>query len=370
MNRTLTSVALVIAFVGAVSFVERAYGGIHALPELRISPSRVRFVAGEPIVVKVEVKNSSSEPMPSAFADNEDFSHSGDVVFRVTGDGGVLLCEERATWVHGIRPGIYMTKPQLRPNGSLTCERMFLPRLNLDQAVRGNAQGEVPLLPIGRYELKAELSWSPPGAENSSLMSEGILFDTVEPTGVDIKAAKLMTSSDVGPFFAGIHGGSPPAITELITRYPESTYARYARLRLMIDRERRIWNTSPELSPQEKSDLKSLLAEALDCVDTTEDIGLHDNVLLYSARLARKLDDENQSIQILERLIAEYPQGDSVQAAKESLMKWQRVAPLKDEPLGIAHHGNKAWLLLAIGGLAAVAMLCLILLLRKRALKT
>jgi len=369
MNGKRTCVILLNWIILTSLCCRSAYAESVRLPEFRASLAKTHLAAGEPAVVRVEVENISLESIPTVFRNIEDFSESAGVTFRVKGSDGARICEEQITPGNGHRIQLLTTNVELKPGRSFHFERMFVPRLNPGRGTQQNVSTQVALPSAGQYELECELSWSSRANENVVLASKGVPFQIIEPTGVDVQAAKLMTLPEVDTFFTGRHGGTPAAIAELMTKYPDSTYARYARLRLTLDRERQIWNTSPGLTPSEMKELGETLSEALSYVDTTQDMGFHDDVLLYSARLARKLGDEIGSIRILKKLIAQYPKGNTAQTAEESLVKWQRTAPLKSEPLGMTHRNNKAWLLLIIAGLVGAGMLCLILLLKRRSAK-
>lgn len=296
-----------------------AEGETTAIPTLSTTLFKKQFLAGEPIIVNLKLANESLEPLPRVFSSNEDFANTPDFTFIVTAADDSKICE-----MH--RNGADIIRVVLGVVGSgefWQCEQMFLPRINLQKKVKPESQNSIALLSPGLYKLTAKVLWNPPQKKSVFITSNNVEFQITEPTGADAESAKLMQLPEIGGFFEGILEGKPKVITALLAKYPESTYARYARARLILDEEKHIWNTNRSANTaSERKELANLISDGLDYVEKNEDMPLSDNILLYCARMSRVLDRENESVQILNRLIKEFPQSDAVEAAQAHLNSW------------------------------------------------
>jgi hypothetical protein len=293
------------------------------LPTLSITLSKKQFLSGEPIIVNLKLTNKSSKPLPRLFGSNEDFASTADFTFTMRAtDGSEVGRIQR----HGpnVRRIVFKL---LRPQEFWQCEQMFVPRMNLQKKARLDPNSPIPLLPHGLYKLTAKLLWNLPGKEMVFITSNSVEFQIKEPTGIDAEAAKLMESPEVGGFFIGFRRKST-AIATLLAKYPESTYASYARARFILGQGEYIWNTSRSApTANKKGELALLVSNGLDYVEKNKDMPLNDNILLYCARMSRVLDREKESVQILNRIVKEFPQSDAAEAGRRQLEKWDR--PLK-----------------------------------------
>lgn len=338
------------------------------LPTLSITLSKKQFLAGEPLIVKLKLANESSKPLPRFFSSNEDFASTASLTFIVLAPDGSKVNEQRMPAMDVHRIGLIMSKfteqPYiLRSHEFWQCERMFLPRMNLQKTVRLDRKSPIPLLPPGLYKLTAKLFWNPPEEKGVFITSNSVEFQINEPTGIDAEAAKLMESRDVGGFIAGFQRTKPQAIATLLANYPDSTYARYAQVRFILGQGEYMCGTSPRQTENRKDELVHLISNGLDYVEKNKDTPLNDNILLYCARMSRMLHREKQSVQILNRLVKEFPQSDAAEAGQRQLEKWDR--PLKaGEGAGLSVL-SYVMITSAVG--IVIAGLALTLLLKKKA---
>jgi hypothetical protein len=287
------------------------------MPELSVSLFKSRLIIGEPLIVSVKVENTSSESIPSAFSGTEDFSNSTSVIFRIFSSNGSVVCEEPITTASVDRIRLINNNPELKPNQSFHFERTFVPRSSLRQ----NNQTQDELLSAGRYEMECTLSWSPYANETVPLVSDKIELQIVEPTGIDVEAVKLLTSSELDTFFTGRHGGRPLAITTLIAKYPESTYAKYAQLRLFLDQANHMRDTGK--MDVQKNEIEDLISFGMNSVEKDNKMPLNDDILLGCARMTKALNREEEAIKIFERIVKEYPQSNSAEIAQKRLTAYK-----------------------------------------------
>jgi len=350
---------LAILMLSCCKFAE---GETTAIPTLSVTLSKKQYIAGEPIIVKLKLANESAESLPRVFGSNEDFANTPDFTFIVTAADDSKICE-----MH--RNGADIIRVVLGVVGSgefWQCEQMFLPRINLQKKVKPESQNSIALLSPGLYKLTAKVLWNPPQKNGVFITSNSVEFQTIEPTGIDVKAVKLMQSPELYGFFEGILGGKPKVITALLAQYPESTYARYARARLILDEEKHIWNTNRSATTiSEKERLANLISDGLDYVEKNKDMPLSDNILLYCARMSRVLDRENESVQILNRLIKKFPQSDAAEAAQHHLEKWENPFEPGQKPVLPTTAGKRVVAYMLIIVLGAVVIIVSLLLKKK-----
>ena len=333
------------------------------LPTLSITLSKKQFLIGEPFIVILKLANESSEPLPRVFSSNEDFA-TADFTFTVTTTDGSKICEVHIQGADIIR----LVFNLLRPQEFWQCEQMFLPRISLEKKVQWDPNSPIPLLSSGLYKLTAKLLWNPPEEKSVFITSNSVDFQINEPTGIDAEASKLIQSPEVSGFFEGTRGGKPKAITTLLANYPESTYATYARARLILDQGKHIWNTSRTApTASKKEELALLISNGLDYVEKNKDMLLNDNILLYCARMSRVLDREKESVQILKRLVKDFPQSDATEAGQRQLEKWDRPIKPGEEPASpaVTEMPVVAYTLIAVT--VGIVIAGLILLLKKKA---
>lgn len=291
-----------------------------SLPTLSISLFKKKLLIGEPIIVSLKLANESMGPLPRVFGSNEYFADTSDFVLTVTARDGTMILEARK---HGADVSRIVFKT-IKPGEFWQCEQMFLPRINFQKNVNLGSKNSTALISPGLYKLTAKLLWNPQQKNVVFITSNSVELQINEPTGIDLKAVKLMQSPELEGFFEGIRGGKPKTIATLLSDYPESTYARYARARLILDEEKRIWSTNRSANTvSERTGLSNLIADVLDYVEKNKDVPLSDNILLYCARMSRVLDRENESVRILNRLIKEFPQSDAVESAQNHIEKWE-----------------------------------------------
>jgi hypothetical protein len=350
---------LAILMLSCCKFAE---GETTAIPTLSTTLFKKQFLAGEPIIVNLKLANESLEPLPRVFSSNEDFANTPDFTFIVTAVDDSKICE-----MH--RNGADIIRVVLGVVGSgefWQCEQMFLPRINLQKKVKPESQNSIALLSPGLYKLTAKVLWNPPQKKSVLITSNNVEFQITEPTGADAESAKLMQLPELGGFFEGILEGKPKVITALLAKYPESTYARYARARLILDEEKHIWNTNRSANTaSERKGLAKLISDGLDYVEKNEDMPLSDNILLYCARMSRVLDRENESVQILNRLIKEFPQSDAAEAAQHHLEKWENPFEPGQKPVLPTTAGKRVVAYMLIIVLGAVVIIVSLLLKKK-----
>ena len=300
------------------------------LPKLTITLPKTQYIAGEPITITLKLTNESSEPIPRVFSSNEVFASTCDFNFTVTTSEDLKVYEQLKQGAGVLRIGLLIFKPILRPQEFWQCEQMFLPRMNLQNKSKMASNNTVLLLTSGLYKLTAKILWSFPNKKRiyitSNITSNTIVFQINDPLGIDAQAASLMESREVGGFITGVRGGKPKAISTLLTNYPESTYSKYARGRLILDQAKHLWDTRPTLVAEKKIEFFSVILDGLDYVenDKNKNMQFNDNILLYCARLAYKLNRENTSLSILKRIIEDFPKSDAAEAAKSHIVKWDR----------------------------------------------
>jgi len=254
----------------------------------------------------------------------------------------------------------------IKPGEFLQCEQMFLPWCNQRKDIMDQNM-PIRLLPAGLYELTSKVLWSVPQKEGVLITSNIVELQIKDPTGIDAEAVKLMQSPEVVGFFEGTRGGKPKAITTLLAKYPGSTYAKYARARLILDEEKNIWNTNRSTTTvSEKEGLANLISNALKYVQKNKDMPLSDNILLYCARMNRIIDRENESIRLLNQLVKDFPQSDAAEAAQAQLEKWTKPFEPGGKPaLTIAK--RMPLLVYALIGVIVILVISTSILLKKKA---
>jgi len=320
MKQLTVGIRFISAFL-ALSCSRSAEAETLGLPTLSITVSKRQHIAGEPIIAKLKLANESGQPLPRVFGSNEDFGDTADFAFIVTTGHGAVVFDGRRQGADVIRAVLQTIKP----SEFWQCEQMFLPWSNLQKRGEMDQNTPIPLLAAGLYELTSKVLWSLPQKEGVLITSNSVELQIKEPTGIDLEAVKLMQSPEVVGFFEGTRGGKPKAITTLLANYPGSTYAKYARARLILDEEKDIWNTNRSAATvSEKEGLANLISDALNYVQKHKDMPLSDNILLYCARMNRILDRENESIRLLNRLVKDFPQSDAAEPAQAQLQKWTK----------------------------------------------
>ena len=295
-----------------------------ALPVLSIALAKTECITGEPVIVSIKLANESAKPIPRVFGDNESFGRSEDFIFVVTAGDGTKVCEVGRQGASTMRVVLGV----LEPGEFWECEKMFLPRMNLDERSTFGQRRPSRLLSPGSYKVVAQVLWSIPGKAGTLLTSNNVEIEVKEPRGVDAEAVNLMRSPELGGFFLGVHGGKPKPVADLLSDYPKSTYAEYARVRLMLDYAGGLWNTSRAATTgEEKKKVANFISEGLDYVKENKDMPLSDNIMLYCARMSRIVDQEEKSVRILRQLVKDFPQSDAAEAAERHLGSW--AAPLK-----------------------------------------
>jgi len=287
------------------------------LPTLILTLSQVSYVAGEPVIAQLKLVNETSEEIPRHYVSDEHFARA-QFFFMIFGSDGTEISRQ-------IIPGLgtlqfYHLRPRVKPGEFLQCEQMFLTHKRLS-----NPGDPVKLLDPGTYQLRASVLW--PGAGDDGIISNPVTLEITPPVGTDMEAAKLLETYGLGGFFNGTGGGQPAAIAELLSKYPASTYARYARSRLILDKTSWFWNTKRQnVSDTEKQQVDKLISDALAYVGEYPEMRLSDNILLGCARLQAMRRQKDKAVQTLERIAKDYPMSDVKRTSEQHLTEWRQPA--------------------------------------------
>lgn len=300
-----------------------------------LSAPKTQYVVGEPIVAQFKLINQAYQPAARFFRDSKDFAHADfEVMMEAVDDsitpivplksnfGAVRLWPQ--TPLHMRRP------PTIGPGEFWQCEKTFLPAIRLGRARRSSGPSWG-LVPEGRYTLRANVLLLGPKEFRSYVESEPFVIEYKEPVGVDAEALKLLSTTEPqSGFFNGSLGSQPDVIRALLLKYPESTYARYARARISLDHAREFLGSTgapSPLSPAQKARADEIASEALAYVREFPDMLLSDNILLSCARVQERAGKKEEAVQTLKRIISEYGDSDACEAAKELLGRQPGPSP-------------------------------------------
>jgi hypothetical protein len=327
-----------LALVCAFAFVTERVAFAGQIPLLSVSLTKKEYVVGEPLIVTVRL-GSPSTPLFRVFSDNEAFARTADLVFVFSGGDGTTVGEIRVDGADEASIDARMRSAR-KPGEFWECQKVILPcRSERKQALFT----PVGLLGPGGWRLRASVLWDAsafeeqePGSVRRGVRIESgeVAFRTREPAGVDAEAVRLVTC-DLRGFFLGTSGGDPEAIRQLLARHPGSTYARYARARLLIDRMGSFWGTKRTgLSPAESEEVSRLIAEALEHAAMPEFAPLADNMLLLRARMQTIRNDNTGAARTLNLILSRFPASDAAETARTWLSNMpQGFSALTPEPL-------------------------------------
>lgn len=319
------SLILYIFSVVQVRFCEISLSNEAPLkPVLSVKLLKSNLISGEPIIVSIRAENDSQEPVANSFRNNDYFGRKADFAFSIQNREGIRICEINIPTNSVFDPVILLKRRLLRAREFFQCEKIFLPWMNL-QGKKPFSLGDEPpdnisMLPPGSYKLTVRLRWAPPRMESFHIFSQPVEFNIREPVGVDARSVKLLESGQIVGFFEGYLGDKPEPISVLLKDYPESTYAKYARLRLVLDRGH-LADGAGRIETG-KNEMEDLIADGLNLVQTDIDMPLNDDVLLACARMNIGLGNEEESIRILTRLVKEFPNSNSAEAAQKKLTSY------------------------------------------------
>jgi hypothetical protein len=319
MNRVASRLP-VLVLVAVLSRLGHADDSTKPMPVLEISLTKTRYIVGEPLILRLVLANRSSEKIPRYFLGDDDFA-SMDVILTFSASDQAAVFETQIPGSGGsqVVPMAMRTPPTIEPGASWQCEQMFVPMHFLDEVYT--------VVPAGRYRVSAKVflpDRRPSGLTDSSNTLEMVIAN---PTGDDAKARALLGPRGMAAFFLGVRGGKPKEIERLLAEYPLSTYARYARARLTLDRARHWWGTRSTSLPSDHEELRALVAEGRAYIREFPDMPLNDDILLWCARTQYAAGDKEQSVRTLQELIRDYPQSETIPTARKHLEDWQRSHP-------------------------------------------
>jgi len=287
-----------------------------AIPVLEISSVKAECVAGQPLIVRLVAANRSSEKMTRYYRDDEDFD-ARTVIFTFVSDERSEVSTTRLEGRGGFSRELKLDDPPIvNPGTTWQCEKMFVPTHRRDDTYT--------VLPAGRYRLSAKVflpAGKPVGAIESSNSFD---LRIIDPTGDDAKALALLGPAGMAAFFSGVRGGEPDEIKSLLAQYPQSTYARYAQARLIMDSAKHWWDTRRPSSAADRDQLPALIAESRAYIQRYPDMPLNDNILLWCARLQYMAGEKGESAHTLQALIRDYPQSEVIQTARKHVEDWRR----------------------------------------------
>jgi hypothetical protein len=307
-----------VAFAGVlISASQDGHAG-NGAPVLEISLAKRQHLVAEPLILRLVLTNKSSEKMPRYFLDDEHLAIT-DVflAFNRSGQSGVFQTRIAGLGVRTL-PLRFRSPPTIEPGDSWQCERMIVPSY-LDDDYRYT------LLAAGHYRLSAKvpLPGSQPGLFVES--TNALEVEITSPTGEEEKARALLGPNGMASFFLGEQGGKPEEIGRLLAEYPQSTYARYAQARLIMDSAKHWWDTRRPSSAADRDQLPALIAESHAYIQRYPDMPLNDNILLWCARLQHMAGDEEASARTLQQLFTDYPQSEVLQTARKHVEDWRRT---------------------------------------------
>ncbi len=286
-----------------------------AVPILEISAAQQRCILGEPLMLRLVLANKSSEKMPRYFLSDEAFADMDLILtFRASGEGTIFEVQIPGRSRAPVFP-IEM-RPPIEPGESWQCEKMIVPMYLLNDAYT--------ILPAGRYSLSAKVfipDRKPTGLSDSSNTVE---LQIVNPTGDDQKARAMLGPSGMAAFFLGEEGGKPKEIERLLAEYPQSTYARYAQARLLLDRAKCLLGMRGSFSDSDRQESRAIVAEARAYIQRYPDMALNDNILLWCARLQYTAGEKGESARTFQELFSDYPQSEVIPTARKHVLDWQR----------------------------------------------
>jgi hypothetical protein len=297
----------------------RSEDATKAIPVLEVSLVKEECIAGQPLIVRLVAANRSSKKMTRYYWDDEDFD-TRTVIFTFVSDGRSEVFATRLEGRGGFGRELRLDEPPMvDPSTTWQCKKMFVPTHRHDDTYT--------VLPAGRYRLSAK-AFLPGGKPVDAIeSSSSVEVQIVDPTGDDAKALALLGPAGMAAFFSGVAGGKPAEIEKLLAEYPQSTYARYAQARLILDRARHWWDTQSPSSASDREKLRALVAEGRAYIRRFPDMPLNDNILLYCARMQAMARDEEGSARTLQELIRDYPQSEMIQTARKHMEDWGRSHP-------------------------------------------
>lgn len=346
-------------------------------PTVFLRTPKREYVVGEPIIATVRLGSETSETPPEFF-DSATFGTLGTFVFTFASPEGQTIAE---VTMSGADAGRVARRPPFKPGEFVQCDKVIFPWTR----ARSTEEKPTPLKP-GDYTVRVKVLWNPPEVLDGKLryppsrllVSNPVNIRITAPTGPEAEALKLMLSSDFRGFFEGELGGRSAVIDKVLEKYPACTYARYARVRILLDRAAWFRNyRRAGVSGAEREEAERLVSEALQYAQLPDMKPLADNVLLSRARLQEVLHDRPDVARTLGLIIRQFPSSDAREAAEKWLARMPQAlrdlgpATLpepKQEAAEVPSGQQPRWLVpgINVGGLLALGLVLYVLRRKRR----
>ena len=277
--------------------------------QLSISLWKEQHVVGEPLVVRLQLVNTSESTIRAGYA-NEAFLRSSDITFFLTQVAGGATIEQ-----YHMGPDVGLSQGELKAGKAVQEDMIVLPA-DLPRKVNQH----VTLLPPGHYKLAAQVY------TDRTLKSEPVDLVLTAAQGAAAEAADLMPSKRMYAFYAG-EVMTLPAVRKLMRQYPDTPHARLARVRLLLNQARELSSQRPGRDRAKRERHFRFIDMLEEWVEDHKDHPLADNMLLAVAELYRSIGTEAEDAKnTLERITRDYPDGDVRREAAQLLEKMQRRA--------------------------------------------
>ena len=280
------------------------------LPTLTISLYKTTLVQGEPLIVALCLTNKSEKPLRGFYSSNEHFANG---TIEIEGSSADDSPSFRQTYSLGVHQ-LWGLHTPLAPGASRRCEKIYLPLV-----LSPSDTPKRTTLPPGQYRVAATVQATVP------VTSEAVEFHVKPAKPEDQQALELMASRRVAGFLAGLAYSHdlPDGMSKLLEKFPDSVYAPYVKLRHILDKSEYFWRVRrKKFSEEDKKDISETIAEAIEFVRNNPHMPLADNVLLNCARLQRILQNRDECITTLTRIVKEHPNSDANEAALLHLQSW------------------------------------------------